>query len=88
MIDIQLYKVRIDVFTNIYGISLERSKGKKRYPSHRKGGIKIIILVTTLTLVCMIILNSFKVELLKIPGDVELNPGPYEGIKSVQGSFN
>ena len=36
----------------------------------------------------MIILNSFKVELLKIAGDVELNPGLYEVIKSVQGSFN
>ena len=31
MIDIQLYRARISVliFTNIYGISLERTKGKK-----------------------------------------------------------
>ena len=36
----------------------------------------------------MFILNSFKVELLKIAGDVELNPGPYEVIRSVQGRFN
>ena len=36
----------------------------------------------------MIILNIFKVDLLKIDGDVELNPGPYDVIKSVQGSFN
>ena len=28
----------------------------------------------------MIILNSFKEELLKIAGDVKLNPGPYEVI--------
>ena len=90
MIDIQLYRARIGVFTftNIYGISLERSKGKKGYQSHSKGNIKIIILVTTLALVCMIILNSFKVDFFKIAGDVELNPGPYEIIKSVQGSFD
>ena len=90
MIDIQLYRARIGVFTftNIYVVSLERSRGKKGYPSHSKGSIKIIILVTTVVLVCMIILNSFKVELLKIAGDVELNPGSYEVIKSVQGSFN
>ena len=86
MIDIQLYRARIGVFTftNIYGISLERSKGKKGYQSHSKGSIKIIILA----LVSMIILNSFKVDFFKIAGDVELNPGPYEIIKSVQGSFD
>ena len=66
----------------------KEAKGKKGYPSHSKGGIKIIILVRILALVCMIILNSFKVELLKIAGDVELNPAPYEVIKSVQGSYN
>ena len=41
MIDIQLYRARIGVFTNMYGVSLERSKGKKGYPSHSKGSIKI-----------------------------------------------
>ena len=48
--------------------------------------------MTTLALVCMILLNSSqiisKVELLKITGDVELNERPYEVIKLVQGSFN
>ena len=47
--------------------------------------MKIIILVTTLALACMIILKE---ELLEIPGDVELNPDPYKVIESVQGSFN
>ena len=70
MIDIQLYRARIDAFTNIYGARLERSKGNKGCLSHSKGGIKLIILVTTLELICMIALNSFKVELLKIAGDV------------------
>ena len=73
MMDIQLYRARMGAFTNIYGVRLERSKGNKGCPSHSKGDIKIIILVTTLASVCMIILNSFKVELLKIAGDVELN---------------
>ena len=36
----------------------------------------------------MFILNSFKVELLKIAGDAELNPGPYDVIRSVRSSFN
>ena len=88
MIDIQLYGARIGGFTNIYDVRLERSKGNKGCPSRSKGGIKIIILVTTLALVCMIILDSFKAELLKTAGEVKLNPGPYEVIKSVQGSFN
>ena len=58
MIDIQLYRARIGAFTNTYGVRLERSKGNKGCPSHSKGGIKITILMTTLALVCMIILNS------------------------------
>ena len=87
MNDVQLYRARTGVFTftNIFGVSLERNKGKQGYPSHSKGSI---VLVTTLALVCTIIMNSFKVELLNITGDVELNPDPYEVIKSVQGSFN
>ena len=88
MIDIKLCRPRIGAFTNIYGVRLERSGVNKGCPSHSKGGIKIKILVTTLALVCMVILNSFKVELLKIAGDVELNPGTYEVIKSALGSFN
>ena len=78
MIYIQLYRAKIGAFTNIYGVRLERSKGNKG--SHLIGGIKVIIFVTTFALRCMIILNSFKEELLKIAGDVKLNPGPYEVI--------
>ena len=50
MIDIQLYRARIGVFTftNIYDISLERGRGKEVYPSHSKGSMKIKILGTTL----------------------------------------
>ena len=67
---------------------MERSKRNKGCPSHSKGTIKITISVTTLALVYMIILNRIKVQLLKIAEDVQLYPGPYEVIKSVQGSFN
>ena len=56
--------------------------------SYSKGAIKILILGNSLALMCMFILNIFKVDLLKIAWDIELNPGPYEVIKSVQGSFN
>ena len=75
MTDIQLHRARIGTFTNICGVQLERSKGNKGCPSHSKGGIKIITLMTILALVCIIILSSFDEELLEIGGGVELNPG-------------
>ena len=66
MIDIQLYRARRDVFKNIYGDRLERSKGNRGCPSHMNGGIKKIFLVTSLAIVFIIILNIFKVDLSKI----------------------
>ena len=33
-------------------------------------------------------LNVIITRILKLSGDVELNPGPYEIIRSIQGSFN
>ena len=61
MIDIQFYRARIGVYTfiNIYGVSFERRRRKKGYPSHSNGSVKKIILVTTFALVCMINLNIF-----------------------------
>ena len=69
------------MYLQIFMVFAWKELNKLRDVYLSKWGIKIIILVTTLALVCMIILNSFKVELLKIEGDVELNPGPYEVIK-------
>ena len=53
----------------------------------KRGTSKVVILMICICIgfVCMIILVLFKL-VLTVAGDIELNPGPYEILKSVQGS--
>ena len=103
MIDVQIYRARIGVFALVISsvVSAKSSVGKNgkagkqfnwvKFLTWKKrewiGTSKVVILMTCIGFVCMIILVIFKL-VLTVAGDIELNPGPYEILKSVQGSFN
>ena len=99
MIDVQIYRARIGVFALVISsvVSAKSSVGKNgkagnqfnwvKFLTWKKrewiGTSKVVILMTCIGFVCMIILVIFKL-VLTVAGD----PGPYEILKSVQGSFN
>ena len=74
MIDIQLYRARIGL--QIF-MMFPRNKAKEKQDVHSKGGIKTIMVATLLNISMYdhFEQKSFKVELLKIAGDIQLNPG-------------
>ena len=99
MIDVQLYRARIGVFALASSVKsaicLDKKKGmqarwmkwKKNKRKEQAGIGQVFIFMTCLAFVCVIILIVLKL-VLKVAGDIETNPGPYEILRSVQGSFN
>ena len=99
MIEIQLYRQRVEIFSGGKHDS-KRYFLKHALNRHCKHGDKYLVnyfwgirvLVSLLVvLTAELNLQELNVKItssLKLPGDVELNPGPYQIIRSVQRSFS
>ena len=102
MIEIALYRQRVGIFSGGKHPSKfelpNKGLDKKFNVSEAFAGKKILLWMTVLLLVRLAVMveevNLKQLFLLvmhlrlKLSGDVELNPGPYELLKSVQVSFN
>ena len=98
MIEIQLYRQRVGIFSG--GKHHSKSCFSKHAPNQNcvngeehRAILRMTVVVSLLVMllaeldVQQLVIISISTGL-KLSGDVESNPGPYEIIKSVQGSFN
>ena len=99
MIEIQLYRQRVGTFSGRkhhskkyflkHAVNRNCKHGDKHLGNYflRMAVLVSLLLVLTAELDLQY-LNVIITRILKLSGDVELNPGPYEIIRSIQGSFN
>ena len=95
MIEIQLCRHRVKIFSG--GKHHSKSYFSKHAPCINGGKHRAILRITVAVSLLIMLLAELDVQQLvvisistslKLSGDVESNPGPYEIIRSVQGSFN
>ena len=100
MIKVQLYRLRVGIvlaknhLSKRYFLRKHSSKNKTKDGDGYLGNyiFWIIVLISVLVLTSEVNLHYLHdAEIprsLKLSGDVESNPGPYEIVRTVQGSFN
>ena len=101
MIEVQLYRLRVGIFWARNHLSKQHfsRKHSSNSKTSRNGDsylvnflFRMIIVISLLVLTSEVNLHHLHyVEItrsLKLSGDVELNPGPFEIVRTVQGSFS
>ena len=101
MIEAQLYRLRVGIFLTRNHLSKRYFSRKHTSNSEtsRNGDsdlvnflFRMIVLISLLVLASEVNLHRLHdaeiTRSLKLSGDVELNPGPFEIVRTVQGSFN
>ena len=101
MIEFQVYRLRVRIF--LARNHLSKRYFLRKYSSNSKTSknddnylvnflFQMIVLISLLVLTSEVNLHHLHdaeiTRSLKLSGDVELNPGPFEIVRTVQGSFN
>ena len=101
MIEFQVYRLRVRIF--LARNHLSKRYFLRKYSSNSKTSengdsylvnflFRIIVLISLLALTSEVNVHHLHdaqiTRSLKLPGDVELNLGPYEIVRTVQGNFN